>query len=611
MRRAKRTPAWSGLQRTVLGFGAALAIAACGNVKGMDPGDPARGPGQLVGNGDPVSDGNFAGGSDAMPTAREVDLPAPGESFDCDATCRSYCDGLGLQNPVNMGLCNAAWGVGLPLRHVDRAEGCRRLYADMFGRYPTPGEVLQTCAPERSWGEVVQDLLASDEFVLVNQRRWADKLLYNNRAVNFERAYDMDELVGKTHRGRVSWDQFAAVTASHPILVRRLDTPADRAEFVYRLFLGRPPYEQERSDLGRLYRLWSNGYWTHPHVGLVPDAFIDFACVDADGQPDPGTIGECTSTQWGYHELTLAPDRGRMEIGGDQEGMMWAGYLTAREWEQLQLPGRLLAREPAFWETVVDDAIEQYFGYDLGNAVPEVRHELVRYLLRYNGDIRALHFAIATSFAYLQSTEGASATDLRWTYGPLKQIEVEGWIESVRRTVGVDLGRCDHRLPHPEDYVGEDALEEAGGWAYALVNHSRWQVTGDRDIRTDFRNLARTLGGCPSNEVGGRFTTVSVLNTAVQEAFVAETCGIGDEGGVEVTRLLPEGVTPRTAIDPELAVQIVNHQQRMFLGRSPTDQELELARSAAERCTPAPCDAETFARPTCFALVSSSEMLFY
>jgi len=602
----------------VLGsMGASLLLAACGNVQGMNPGDPARGPGQLVGNGDPVTDGNFAGGSDAMPAPRDVTPPAPGEALDCDSDCRAFCDGLGLENPVNAGLCGSAWGVGLALRPVDRAEACRRIHADFLGRFPTPTEIAEVCSSDRSWGDVVKTVLDSDEYVLVNQRRWADKLLYNNRAVSFERAYDMDELVGKAYRGRVPWDEFAAVTASHPIVMRRLDTPNDRAEFVFKLFLGRPPYEAERADLGRMYRLWTNGYWTHPHVGVVPDAFIDFACVDADGQPDPETIGECTSTQWGYKELTLAPDTRRLERGNldgenddDGEGTMWAGYLTANEWEVLQAPGRIIAQQPAFWETTVDDAMLQYFGYALGSAAPEVRHELVRYLLRYDGDIRALHYAIGTSFAYLQSTEGASRTDLRWTYGPLKQMQVEGWIDSIELTTGVSLGQCDHRLPHPEDYVGEDALEEAGGWAYALVNHSRWDIDEEREVEGEYRDLARTLGGCPSNEVGGRFTTVSVLNTAVQEAFVAGVCGIGG-GGIEVERLLPAGVTPRQALDSATAQAILNHQQHLFLGRSLDADERTLADEAATACTPAPCDAETFARPACFALLSSSEMLFY
>ncbi len=583
---------------------------SCGNVEGMDPADPARGPGQLVGNGAPVSDGNFTGGNDAMPSPRTLGPDEVLGTLDCDGDCRAYCDGLGLDNPVNVGLCGSAWGVGLALRPVDRAEACRRLYADFVGRFPTPTEFSGTCNPDRPWGDVVSDLLATDEYVLVNQRRWADELLYNNRAVNFERAFDMDELVGKTYRGLVSWDQFAAVTSAHPVVMRRHDTPGDRAEFMFKLFLGRPPYEHERADLGRLYTLWNNGYWTHPHVGVVPDAYVDFACVDSDGRPNPETVGECTSTQWGYNELTLTPDTRRLDRDGEQEGMMWSGFLTASEWETLQLPGRIIAREPAFWETTVDNALTQYFGYDLAAAVPEVRHELVRHLLAYDGDIRALHHAIGTSFAYLQSSEGASATDLRWTYGPLKQLQVETWIDSIKRTTGVPLSRCDHRLPHPEDYVGERAIEEATSWAFALVNHSRWDIDQEREVEGNYRGLARTLGGCPSNEVGGRFTTVSVLNTAVQEAFVAEVCGLGDEG-IEMARLLPEGITARQALDAATAEAILSHQQRLFLGRGLDDEERQLATNAATACTPAPCTAETFARPACFALLSSSEMLFY
>lgn len=610
----RRTKSAAGLGVVaMLGCITALGLGGCNTVEGMDPGDPARGPGQLVGNGAPITDGLFAGGNDSMPAPRDVEIPADLSTLDCDADCRAHCEGLDLENPINAGLCGSAWGVGLALRPVDRAESCRRIYADFIGRFPTPTEISDVCNQDRPWGDVVRDVIDSDEFVLVNQRRWADKLLYNNRAVNFERAFDMDELVGKTYRGRVSWDQFAAVTSAHPVIMRRLDTPGDRAEFMFELFLGRPPYEHERGDLARLYRLWTNGYFDHPHVGRLPDAFINFACVDGEGNRDPDSIGECTSTQWGYHELTLKPEAKRLERDDEeQEGTMWSGFLTPDEWEKLQLPGRIIAREPAFWERTVDDALDQYFGYDLSAAVPEVRHELVRYLLDNEGDIRALHFAIGTSFAYLQSTEGASATDLRWTYGPLKQIQVEGWIDTIKMTTGFDLARCDHRLPHPEDYVGQDAVEEATGWAFALINHTNWHINEEREVAGNYRNLARTLGGCPSNEVGGRFTTVSVLNTAVQEAFVADVCGIGEgSDGIDLGRLLPEGITSRQALDADTARAILAHQQRLFLGRSLNAEEVALADAAATTCTPAPCDAETFARPACFALLSSSEMLFY
>ena len=550
-----------------------------------------------------------------MPERRNVDAPEEGVIVDCDGDCASYCAGLPLENPVNVGMCPVTWGAGLSTRPIDRGEACRRLYADFLGRFPSADEASTVCQAA-TWGETVSQLIASDEFVRVQQRRWADLLLYNNRAVNFERAYDMDDLVGKTFEGRVPYDAFAAVTAAHPVIMRRLDTTGDRAEFMFELFLGRPPYEGERSDIARLYRLWSNGYFDHPHVGRLPDSYIQFACVDDDGNADPGTIGECTSVLWGHQELTLRPDVKRLTKSGEQEGQLWTGKLLPNEWDALQLPGRIIASEPAFWEYVVEETLTRYLGYDLAIDAPAVRHELVKYLLEYQGDIRALHYAIGTSFAYLQSAKGGDASERRWTYGPYKQIEVEGWLDSVKATTGADLARCDHRLPSPEDYLETDREEEGddtglSGWALALIRNSRWEVSDDLEIVDDYRNLARTLGGCPSNEVGGRFTTISVLNTAVQESFVAEVCGIGDTNGVGLDRLLPPGMSGEAVLDDATADAILAYQQSLFLGRSPDEEEIEEARAAASQCNPAPCTASAFARPVCFALLSSSEMLFY
>jgi len=601
-----------------LAIGMAIGpVVGCSDVEGMDPGDPARGPGQLVGNGSPITDGNFRGGADSMPEPRDVEPPAEGEVVDCGSGCASYCDGLGLQNPINAGMCQVTWGAGLATRPIERSEACRRLYADLLGRFPTAGEIDTVCRAD-TWGQTVSALLATEEFVRVQQRRWADALLYNNRAVNFERAYDMDELVGKTFEGRVAYDAFAAVTSAHPVIMRRLDTAGDRAEFMFELFLGRPPYEGERSDIARLYRLWSNGYFDHPHVGRLPDAYIDFACVDEGGNPDPATIGECTSVLWGHRELTLRPDPKRLTKVGEQEGQLWSGKLLPNEWERLQLPGRLISSDPAFWEFVVEETLTRYLGYDLAVDAPGVRHELVKYLLEYEGDIRALHFAIATSFAYLQSAKGGQGSGRRWTYGPYKQIEVEGWLDSIKTTTGTDLSRCDHRLPHPEDYLEVDDDDEddgygqgLSGWALALIRNSRWEVDGALEVEDDYRNLARTLGGCPSNEVGGRFTTISVLNTAVQESFVAEVCGIGDADGIGLEGLLPAGMNRDSVLDDLTADAILTHQQALFLGRGPDEEEIEEARASASQCNPAPCTAAAFARPVCFALLSSSEMLFY
>lgn len=86
--------------------GTLVPLASCTDVEGMDARNPARGPGQLVGNGDPVSDGNFLGGGEMMPEPREVvRVPEEGFTTDWGPGCRDYGDALALENPVNVGVC--------------------------------------------------------------------------------------------------------------------------------------------------------------------------------------------------------------------------------------------------------------------------------------------------------------------------------------------------------------------------------------------------------------------------------------------------------------------------------------------------------------------------
>lgn len=583
----------------------ATGAPACLDVDGMDPANPQRGPGELVGNGDPITDGNFPGGFDEPPEPRDVP-PPDSKPIECDLGCQSYCEDLELTNPVNTAACKSLWGVGLATQPVDRRQACRKLYADLIGRFPTPAEINDVCNTQ-DWGETVKALMATDEFVLVQQRRWADWLLYNNRTVNVERIYDMDDLVRKLYQGYVPYDLFAAVTASHPVLVRRYDTPGDRAEAAFRLFMHRPPYENERSDMARLYSVWTNGYRDHSHLGLVPDAYLNYECnnPEEDSAPDQGG---CTSILWGYNRIELSRDN-RSEQAGDQEGTMWSGFMSANEWEAVQLPGRIMAQQSAFWESAVDDVLIQLMGYDLGTEIEEIRQGLVKYLIDNQGDIRSVYYAVATSIPYLQNSQGSDDSAFRWTYGPLKQIKPEGWLDTIKRTTGVRLATCDHRISHPEDYLDQ---EGSNGWTFALLNNSRWVISEERELVTDYRGLAQTLGGCPTNEVSGRFTTVSILNTAVQEAFIAEVCDPALQGGgTEARILLPEDMSPDRVLETDVAQDIIARQTRLFFGREPTDYEMERAESYADQCTPKPCDAEQFARPACFALLSSAEMLFY
>ena len=263
--------------------------------------------GGLVGNDGPVSDGNFVGGNDTLPTARAVTPPADGEFPNCDGACQSYCDGLTLENPVNRGLCSSLWGVGLDHKPIDVVEACRRLYVDMVGRYPTEQEVADNCEA-RPWGTVVRELIDSAEFNMVNRRRYADVFLYNTQAVSLERIYDMDRLVDKFIRGHVSYDVFAQVVSAHPVVVRRFAEPEDMAAEAFQLLIGRPPFDHERIDLARLYALWAPGYYNHRPLNMrLPDSAIQYRCVDEYGRSRSGDACRMHLDPVGYARADLAP----------------------------------------------------------------------------------------------------------------------------------------------------------------------------------------------------------------------------------------------------------------------------------------------------------------
>ena len=586
-----------------------VALAACQPTYTFEPEHVASGPGGMVGNGEPLTSGDFPGGDDVLPGALDVPPPDATRPPDCGADCVAFCNGAGLRNPINRGLCRSLWGVGLPHRPIRQAEACRRLFVDMLGRVPTAAEAEATCSG--GWSATVKRLMDSPEFILVQQRRAADRFLYSNEVTSLQAIYDMDRLVEKLHKGRVPYDLFATVVSAHPVLTRRFADAGDKAEALFRHFLGRPPFEHERADMARLYRLWHSGYYDHPQLGMrLPDAFIRFRCLDEDGTVDEVAKGECASVLWGYNELIFTPDvRASRDPRLNNSLTLWSGLLTPEEWAKLQTPGRIIARDLSFWERAVDDVLQQYLGYDLSAKVPEVREELVRFLLTHNGDIRSVHHAVATSVAYLQSAEGASSSSYRWTYGPLKQVDAEVWIDSMARNTGYSLPGCDHRISQPEDLVESGSIA-----AYRLLQASAWKLDEEGEVDERYAELARTLGGCPENVVGGRFRVVSILTTATQLSFVQNLCNPQLDPRVQsapVEKLLPAGMSPSRAVSADVGAEIATHQYRMLLGRSPDAVELAEAREAGTQCALTLCSAEEFARPYCFALLSSAERVFY
>ncbi|HET9450377.1 MAG TPA: hypothetical protein VFO83_05820, partial [Aggregicoccus sp.] len=237
---------------------------------------------------------------------------------------------------------------------------------------------------------------------------------------------------------------------------------------------------------------------------------------------------------------------------------------------------------------------------------------LVQWLLQHDGDLRSVHHAVLTSAAYLQSNTGQSSARYRWTHGPLKQLDAEVWLDSIARATGRTLSACDHRISHPQSFLEARSLS-----AYRVLQASRWRLAEDGTVDTRYADVARTLGGCPENVAGGRFKVVSILTTATQLDFVNALCnpalatGEAARDAAAAEALLPGGYGATRVLDAQLAGSIAHHQYRALLGRSPTDVELAEAQEAGAACALGACTAEQFARPLCFALLSSAERLFY
>jgi hypothetical protein len=179
----------------------------------------------------------------------------------------------------------------------------------------------------------------------------------------------------------------------------------------------------------------------------------------------------------------------------------------------------------------------------------------------------------------------------------------------MARNTGYALPGCDHRISQPE------ALAESGSIAaYRLLQASAWKLDEEGEVDERYAELARTLGGCPENVVGGRFRVVSILTTATQLSFVQNLCNPQLDPRVRsapVEKLLPAGMSPSRAVSADVGAEIATHQYRMLLGRSPDSVELAEAREAGTQCALTLCSAEEFARPYCFALLSSAERVFY
>ena len=188
--------------------------------------DPGRGPGAMVGNGERI-DGPFPGGNDPRQSRRrsgEVCLLGP-------VVLRFARP----HEPGEPGHLHEHVGPrhGQPHR---RQAGLSAHLPDLLGRFPTPVEINDRCTTG-SFGSLAWDLMTTEEFLLV-QRRQADQLLYNNRAVSIHLRHGHAR-----HQDLRRLRPLGSVRGGHPV-ASGLHPPARHRwrprRAAFKLFSGRP-----------------------------------------------------------------------------------------------------------------------------------------------------------------------------------------------------------------------------------------------------------------------------------------------------------------------------------------------------------------------------------
>jgi hypothetical protein len=504
-------------------------------------------------------------------------------------TCASS-PGFDCSNAINAALLPilAKDGVG-PVLAGD-AELCRRYAIDLTGVAPSFADYQDHCRG-KSPGEMADYFMQLPAYVRVNQRRWADAFLYDNRRTWYQYITDLDAQVGSLYSGALTYPDFVAVAVAHPAFVGRF-LGENVVAYAYQNFLGRDALPEERQDMLALYRMWRGR--PASDLGLTYSSYS--SCVDTS-QCDEGRVcetGYCTDLA-NYVELYLDPAEcagplGAVACTSTMTGAsvvlqgtdpMPLGGLTSDQWETLRAPGRAIAKLPGFWETACDAALRTYTGwwiagYELpGYEVSEVRASLAAFFRQTGGDIRKLEREVLTSALYTSAATPHDLNDtVQWHRGPTKQMTAETWLDSVGAMAGVGLGSCDWRYPNT-----------SARWLPPRLVPLQGQVDG-----FNYGDAARVLGGCPDQEAQLRVTSAGVLVAKEQRDVLAAVCT-----STAATAVAGTADTP----------SLVRQFWRSAFLQDPTDVQV-----AAVASTLPSSDAAT-AAGLCQVLPRTSPFLFY
>jgi hypothetical protein len=482
--------------------GLMLAIpAGCGDVK-APPTESFGDDGSEGGS----EDGDEAEGSTGAESDDGADSGDSGEPA-------SICDDMEFDNVVDQAACPSIQGEGVTPPQADSVEFCRRAYIDLLGESPTGAEYEADC----KWStkdEIIDDFMGRPEYVLVSQRMWGDVFQYTSTIVHHQYIAALDTLVGELYLGTISYDAFAELASTHPGFLGRWDG-LDLVGFSFLAFMGRDANPAERLALEPLWHMWQERDVPHPNQSNARNVVLDTRMCVAPNEAD------CYSDYWGDNTVII-PTPVPGDTAPDGPNVIDQATLTPEQWNQVRLPGRLIADQEIFYESYVDRALRRYLGYDAGGQLPMVRQALVDMMMANGGNVRQIEREILTSVLYTASNnfdEGEIDNPDEWAppywHGPVKQMDAEDWLRTAAKLTGVDLGSCDHR--YPEVQSGTAGLHPHG---YPTMDGT----TPDYG----FRDRAQLLGGCPDHVTGFRERRTGLIAALTQATLTTELCEAAD-----------------------------------------------------------------------------------
>lgn len=484
---------------------------------------------------------------------------------------------------------------------------CRRMYADLIGRYPSKAEVDATCEGKTP-GQIVDTLMAEPGYLLIAERHWRDRLDTSDATVDWRYLKSLYEVVNQLHTGQLGYADFAIEVLSHPGFMLSEVFAEDRARAAFSAFMGRNASDAEAIDLAGLVRFWIPQAESDPDFDYIfrQGAFVlPYLC-------EP--LFQCKATLFGGGEVNLN--------GSVQD---FLPYETLLSWQKKEIGelGRLFVRQPMFWEAAADDILNRYLGWSDGGrfprepgiVLPQLRDRLAT-MLKETGDYRGAEKLVLTSWLYTQRANvEATQDDPVYLSGPIKAASAEVWLDSALE-IAFPLGTCDTRYPDAVAYTQIQAaltmtsttmpdfqMIASEFMRLHALQESRLRVRFDETIQAEipdfqYLSVARLLGGCPGFQAG-RGAPIGMSYAYTQESFAELLCQPEVAlGAVAPTRTLPG---------------IVAHQMERLFSKSPTEEDVADFEAALTECQqgPACTSFEGMTNSVCVALLGSAQMLFY